>query len=263
MRVKVDFLDDQQSSAALSLGDLTFIIKEPRPSFFTPACKHKDSSLSVCWERWKHIQCFHFVYASPRQATIYSRLNVPHYSKSAVKMKSAIAEFLQAHPGQDCISHYHLPHINSITPFLLVFNHLPPSVDTIFRKIDWGCIARTPYSHVEQASKESSLSTSGQPRQFLFADFGNTSGLNQSRADDPSGMPRRAILNGTSNHSRLFVQVTAIAILLAPHLGIPAESVYVDPGYCERHREFQEVIHPDNRDKAIRMAMISSMLKCG
>jgi hypothetical protein len=92
---------------------------------------------------------------------------------------------------------------------------------------------------VEQAYKESSLSTSGQPRQFLFADFGNTSGLNQSRADDPSGMPRPAILNGTSTHSRLFVQVTAIAILLAPHLGILAESVYVDPGYSERHREFR------------------------
>jgi hypothetical protein len=129
--------------------------------------------------------------------------------------------------------------------------------------MDWGCIARTPYSHVEQASKESSLSTSGQPRQFLFADFGNTSGLNQSRANDPSGMPRPAILNATSNHSRLFVQVTAIAILLAPHLGILAESVYVDPGYSERHREFQEVIHPDNCVEAIRMAMISSMLKCG
>jgi hypothetical protein len=263
MRVKVDFLDDPKSSAALSLGDLTFIIEEPWSSFFTPACKHKDSPLSVCWERWKHIQCFHFVYASPCQAALYSRLDVPHYSESAVKMKSAIAGFLQAHPGQDCISHYHLPHINSITPFLLVFNHLPPSVDTIFTKMDWGCIAKMPYSHVNQASKESSLSTSGQPRQFLFADFGNTSGLNQSRADDPSGMPRLAILNGISNHSRLFVQVTAIAILLAPHLGILAESVYVDPGYPERHREFQEVIHPDNCVMAIRMAMISSMLKCG
>jgi hypothetical protein len=140
---------------SVELGDLTFIIEEPRPSFFTPACKQKeDSPLYVCWERWKHIQCFHFVYASPRQAALYLRLDVPHYSESAVKMKSVIAEFLQAHPGQDCISHYHLPHINSITPFLLVFNHLPPSVDTIFTKMDWGCIARTPYSHAEQASKE-------------------------------------------------------------------------------------------------------------
>jgi hypothetical protein len=263
MRVKVDFLEDSKSSAALSFVDLTSIIEEPPPFFFTPACKHKDSPLSVCWERWKHIQCFYFVYASPHQAALYSRLDVPHYSKSAVKMKSAIAKILQAHPGQDCISHYHLPHINSITPFLLVFNHLPPSVNTIFTKMNWGCIARTPYSHVEQASKESSLSTSGQPRQFMFADFGNTSGLNQSRADDPSGMPHPAILNSTSNHSWLFVQVTAIAILLAPHLGILDESVYVDPGYSERHREFQEVIHPDNRVKAIQMAMISSMLKCG
>jgi hypothetical protein len=97
----------------------------------------------------------------------------------------------------------------------------------------------------------------------MFADFGNTSGLNQSRADDPSGMPPPAILNGASNHSRLFVQVTAIAILLAPHLSILANSVYVDPGYSERHREFQEVIHPDKRVKAIQMAMISSMLKYG
>jgi hypothetical protein len=117
-----------------------------------------------------------------------------------------------------------------------------------------------PYSQVKQASKESSLSTSGQPRQFLFTNFGNTSGLNQSRADDPSGMPRPAILNGTSNHVRLFVQFTAIAILLAPHLGILAESVYVDPDYSERHHEFQEVIHPENRVKAIQMAMISFML---
>jgi hypothetical protein len=61
--------------------------------------------------------------------------------------------------------------------------------------------------------------------------FGNTCGLNQSRAVDPSGMPRPAILNGTSNHARLFVQVTAIAILLAPHLGILAGSVYVGPDY--------------------------------
>jgi hypothetical protein len=130
--------DNPKASTALSLGDLTFIIEEPRPSFFTSACKHKDSPLSVFWERWKHIQCFYFVYASLRQAALYSRLDVPHYSESTVKMKSAIIEFLQAHPGQDCISHYHLPHINSITPFLLVFNHLPPSVDTI--NIDLGCI---------------------------------------------------------------------------------------------------------------------------
>jgi hypothetical protein len=261
MRVKLDFLDNPKSSAVLSLGDFSFIIEEPRPSFFTPACKHKDSPLSVCWERWKHIQCFHFVYAAPHQAALYSRLDAPHCSESAAKMKSAIAEFLQAHPGQDCISHYHPPHINSITPSLLVFDRLPPSVDAIFTKMDWECIARPPYSHVQQASKESSLSTSGQPCQFMFADFGNTSGLNQSRADDPSGMPRPAILNGTSNHSRLFAQVTAIAIPLAPHLGILAESVYFDPGYSERHHEFQEVIHPDV--EAIQMAMISSMLKCG
>lgn len=263
MRVKVDFLDDPKSSAALSLGDLTFIIEEPRSSFFTPACKHKDSSSSVCWERWKHIQCFHFVYASPRQAALYSRLDVPHYSESAVKMKSAIAEFVQAHPGLDCLSHHHLPHENSITPFLLVFNCLPPAVETIYSTIDWECIARTPYSQFEQAAKESFVSTSGPPRQFLFSDFGHTSGLNQSRDDDPSGMPRPAVLNGTSNHARLFVQVTALAILLAPSLGIPSDSVYVDPDYPERHHEFQEVIHPDNRVEAIRMAIISSMLTCG
>jgi hypothetical protein len=168
MRVKVDFLGNPASSAALSLGDLTFIIEEPRPSSFTPPCKHnKDSSSSVCWERWKHIQCFHFVYASPHQAALYSRLDVPHYSESAVKMKPRIAEFLQAHPGQDCLSHYHFPHKNSLTPFLLVFNCLPSSVDTIFTKRNWECIARTPNSQAEQASKESSLSTLGQPRQFL------------------------------------------------------------------------------------------------
>jgi hypothetical protein len=47
-----------------------------------------------------------------------------------------------------------------------------------------------------------------------------------ARAYDPSGMPRPAILSGTSNHTRLFVQVTAIAILLAPNLGILA-SLYM------------------------------------
>jgi hypothetical protein len=115
MRVKVDFLDDPNFSAALSLGDLT------RPSFFTPACKHKGTSSSVCWKRWKHIQCFHFVYASPRQAALYSRPDVPHYSESAIKMKSVIAEFLPAHRGQDYLSHYHLPHKNSITNFFTCF----------------------------------------------------------------------------------------------------------------------------------------------
>jgi hypothetical protein len=129
------------------------------------------------------------MYASPRQAALYSWLNVPHYSESVIKMQSAIAEVLQAHPGQDCLSHCHLPHQNSITPFLLVFNCLLSSVDTIFAKMDCECIARIPYSEVEQASKESSLSTPGQAHQFLFANFGNTSGLNQSRADDRSGMP--------------------------------------------------------------------------
>jgi hypothetical protein len=66
-----------------------------------------------------------------------------------------------------------------------------------------------------------------------------------------------------SNHARLFVQViVAIAILLAPHLGVLAEYVYVDPDYPERHHEFQEVIHPENHVEAILMAMISFMLKC-
>jgi hypothetical protein len=71
-------------------------------------------------------------------SSLYSLPDVPHYLESAVKMKSAIAEFLQAHPGQDSISHYHLPRINSIIPFLLVSNHLLTSVDTIYLKMDWG-----------------------------------------------------------------------------------------------------------------------------
>jgi hypothetical protein len=92
---------------------------------------------------------------------------------------------------------------NSITPFLLVFNLLPAAVKTTFSQMDWNCIARTPYSKVEQSTQEASVSTPGQQRQFLFADYGNTSGLNQSRADDPSGMSRPVILNGTSNHTRI------------------------------------------------------------
>jgi hypothetical protein len=136
------------------------------------------------------------MYASSRQATLYSRLDTPHYSESAIKMKSEIAEFLQAHPGHDCLSTlYRLPDQNSITPFLLVLNCLLSSVDTIFTEIDWECIAKMPYSEVEQATQEATLLTPGQQRQFLFADYSNTSGLNQSRADDPSGMPRPAILN--------------------------------------------------------------------
>jgi hypothetical protein len=71
------------------------------------------------------------------------------------------------------------------------------------------------------------------------------------------------ILNGTSNHTQLFVQVTAIITLLAPYLGIDSDSVYVDPDYPERHDDFQAVIHPDNRVEAIRMAVISFLLKCG
>jgi hypothetical protein len=191
-------------------------------------------------------------------------LDVPHYSESAIKMKSAIAEFLQEHPGQDCLSHYHLPQRNSITPFLLVFYCLPCSVDTLCTKMDLECITRTPHSQTKQASKESSLSPLGQPGQFLLANLGNTSGLNQSRANDPSGMPPPpAILYSMLNHARLFVQVTAIAILLVPHLGILAESIYVDPDYPKRHQEFQEVIHPKNCVEAIQIAMISFMLKCG
>jgi hypothetical protein len=88
----------------------------------------------------------------------------------------------------------------------------------MFTKMDWECIAKVPHSQVELASKESSLSTSGQPRQFLLADFGNTSGLNQSMADDPSGMPQRAILNGTSNHARLFVQVIFPTLFLVNYV---------------------------------------------
>jgi hypothetical protein len=76
-------------------------------------------------------------------------------------------------------------------------------------------------------------------------------------------MPQPVILNGTSKHARLFVQVTAIAILLAPHLGILTESVYVNSDYPEHHHEFQEVIRPGNCVEAIQMTMISFMLKCG
>jgi hypothetical protein len=153
-------------------------------------------------------------------------------------------------PGHDCCSLYHIPDRNFITPFSLVFNLLPAALETIFLQMDWKCIARTPYSKVEQATQEASLSTPGQQRQFLFADYGNTSGLNQSRADDPSGMSRPIILNGTSNHTQLFVQVTAIIMLLAPYLGINYDSVYVDPDYPERYHDFQAVIRPDKSVEA-------------
>jgi hypothetical protein len=37
-------------------------------------------------------------------------------------------------------------------------------------------------------------------------------------ADDPSGMPQRAILNGTSNHARLFVQVIFPTLFLVNYV---------------------------------------------
>jgi hypothetical protein len=87
---------------------------------------------------------------------------------------------------------------------------------------------------------------------FLFADkYSNTSGLNQSRADDPSGMPQPVILYSTFNHTQVFIQVTAIVILLAPYLGITSESVYVYPDYPEHYHDFQEVIHPENHFEAM------------
>ena len=197
MIVKLDFINDPSSTAALELADLTFIIEEPRPSFFTTACKHRDSPHSICRDRWKHIQCFHFVYASPRQAVLYSRLDVPHYSESARRMKLEIDSFMTDNPGLDCILRHHLPDRNSATSFLTVFNVLPPAVDLIFTEIKWDVIAQTPYSVLSSKVDESSV---GQQRQFLHADFGNTPGLNQSRVHDPSGLPRPVLLKGTSKH---------------------------------------------------------------
>ena len=137
MQVKFGFIDDATSLAAMSLADLTFIIEEPRPSFFSKDCKHRDSPISVCWDRWRHIQTFHFVYASPRQATLYSRLDVPHFSESAHIMKSEISKFKRAYPGLVCTSVYHLSHQNSTSPFLTVFNELPTDVETIFQQIQY------------------------------------------------------------------------------------------------------------------------------
>ena len=262
MRVKVDFINDSSSPAATKLSDLVFIIEEPRPSFFSKACKYRDSTDSVCWARWEHIQCFHFVYASHHQAALYSRLDVPHYSEVGTFMKAQISKFMDAHPGLDCGSLYHLPDRNSITPFLIVLNVLPAPLDSLFDELDWTKIAQTPYSQDEMASKESGVSV-GQERHFLHADYGNTSGLNQSRADDPSGMARPVILNGTSKHTSLFVQCTEFIKLLAPYLGISSEEVYADPDYPERKEQFRSVIHPDNIVEALRMAIITCILKCG
>lgn len=146
-----------------------------------------------------HTQCFHFMYASPRQASLYSRLNVPHYLESAsAMMKLKITSSMKANPELNCVLQYHLPDQNLTTPFLLVFNHLPPAVYKIFQKVDWECIARTPLSEVEKVLKKGGSSTAGQQCQFWDADFGNTLGLNQSRANDPSGVSRPILLKGTS-----------------------------------------------------------------
>ena len=209
MQVKFGFIDDATSLAAMSLADLTFIIEEPRPSFFSKDCKHRDSPISVCWDRWRHIQTFHFVYASPRQATLYSRLDVPHYSESAHIMKSEISKFKRAYPGLDCISVYHLSHQNLTSPFLTVFNELPTDVETIFQQIHWEAVVQTRHSEEKISSKAGASSTGHErqfrhERQFLYADFGNTSntsGLNQSRLDNPLGLPCPVLLKGTAQHS--------------------------------------------------------------
>ncbi len=132
-------------------------------------------ALPMCWDRWHHIQTFHFVYASPRQATLYSRLDVPHYSESAHIMKSEITKFKRAYPGLDCISVYHLSHQNLTSPFLTVFNELPTDVETIFQQIHWEAVVQTPHSEDQMSSKAGGSST-GHERQFLYADFGNTQG---------------------------------------------------------------------------------------
>ena len=48
MIVKLNFINDLTSPSASEMSDLTFIIEEPRPSFFMPACKTRDSSISIC-----------------------------------------------------------------------------------------------------------------------------------------------------------------------------------------------------------------------
>jgi hypothetical protein len=92
-----------------------------------------------------------------------------------MKMKSEIAEFLQANPGQDSLSLYHLPDKHLITPFLIVFNSLPCAVDIILSEMDWKSITKTPKFKVVQATQEATLSTWVQQRHFLFADYHNTS----------------------------------------------------------------------------------------
>ncbi len=131
----------------------------------------------------------------------------------------------------------------------------------ILEKRDREIIAKTPYSHDVMVSKDVGT-TSGQARQFTFADYGNTSGLNRSRADDPSGLARPVLLRGTSKHTNLFVQCSEFIKILSPYLGIPSDAVYVDPEYSDRHKDFQSVVHPDNIVEALRMALINCILKC-
>lgn len=233
--------------------DLTFIIEEPRSSFYSKKCKHKDIPESVCWERWKHIQCFHFVYTSPRQVALYSRLDVPHYSESAAKMKQQIDEFKNKYPGLDCVSKYHLPFVNSSTDFLIVLNDLPADISSLFEAMDWETIARAPYN----------VKTEAGGRQLRHADFGNTSAMNQCRKTDPSGMARPVLLDGTSMHGKLFAQVSQIVKELSPQLQIGSDAVYVDPDYPERSKQFQQIIHPDNIVEALRMAIINKDHHCG
>jgi hypothetical protein len=58
-------------------------------------------------------------------------------------------------------------------------------------------------------------------------------------------------------------QASRILKLLAPHLDIPANEVFVEPNYPDRHQDFQGIIHPDNIVEALRMALINLSLKCG
>ena len=95
------------------------------------------------------------MYASPQQAALYSRLDVPHYLESAALMKKQIALFMDTYPGLNCFAKQHFPFQNSIHDFLIVLNDLPSDFLLLFQAIDWDAIARAPYLEKTKAPSSS------------------------------------------------------------------------------------------------------------
>ena len=120
-----------------------------------------------------------------------------------------------------------------------------PEIELIFKETNSEALAHTPHSANLMSSKP--RGTLAQPeRQFLYADFGTTSGLNQFIADEPFGLAGLVLLKVTSKPAELFVPASKVLKLMSPELGILSTTIIVDPKYPKRNEYFQRIIHADN-----------------